>query len=817
MQSNSQKETYTQRFSPSSPIAINQGSVTVCKVPTNPPEKPSKSELLLGLNDEQAQAVSHRGSPLLVMAGPGSGKTKVLTHRLASFVADGTPLSKILAVTFTNKAAKEMRDRVEMLLGFYDDSNETQQTAASSVCTFHSFCARTLRANADSAGLPRGFSIVDASDSVRIMSTASGLDDKDSRAVLSSISFAKNSMTDISEYESSFSPHEKKIFEAWSAYQEKLKEMGALDFDDLLLKTRLLLLGPHGPSIAARYDVLLVDEWQDTNMVQYDIVRLLASKRPTPTNSQGVQPTTSSHNTPVAHIVDFRTHGFKEVCVVGDFEQAIYGWRGASSDVMDLYVEEFSPKVVELGLNYRSTPEIVALSATVAESSLSSSKVSLRTNNKPGEKVRLFVCDDSDDEAQRIVADLRVKSGTKAVLVRTKAQTRAFEAALLRAGIKYQLIGAQRFSDRQEVKDVLAYLRIFLNPADELSFRRAATVPRRKIGESSMEIFLKAAKEANLPPGLALQDPVFISGLPTRVRKGFELFATDFKTISEASVNGVSSMIDTILNQGLRLFYHSDQERVENLQELQAAASAFEVSHKNSYKDATNQEVLEFYVENMSLASAADASEDNEVSVITAHASKGREFNHVWVVGLEQDTFPHILADSQEEHEEERRLFFVAVSRPRFSLTLSYRNRVFRQGSWEDADPSEFLDVVREHLSYNTSSSKSIYSGGSYNQKNYKKNSYNKSYNKSYKKKSSQSFLYPSSLKPASPGDSTSTTPAVRKDLLDPSLAVPGALVSHTVFGDGIIKALAGSIVSVDFSGQVRQLDLAHAPMSLRA
>lgn len=741
-------------------IAPPRRLVTITPVITREGLDPARSaaridELLAGLNDDQRVAVSHRGSPLLVVAGPGSGKTRVLTTRIASLIAEGMDPRKILAVTFTNKAAAEMRARVHALV--------PSDGPMPHVSTFHSLCVRILREYGHLIDIPRGFSIVDTSDAERVMGLAiaslsdanppapsrtpgadpAKVDKKEVRSILSAISYAKNTLQSIDTFARSNRPSDAFIARAWSHYQERLREMGAVDFDDLLLATRDVLMSiPPDAEPRTRFEAILVDEWQDTNAPQYDIVALLA----------GIAPAT------------------RDICVVGDPEQAIYAWRGSSSAVIDRFTHDFAPcEVVHLGHNYRSTPEIVAAAAAVAAQGSSGLANHLRTDNPSGEPVAIMNATDPDDEARRVVDQLRRRSGDRAVIVRTNAQTRVFEAALTAAGIAHQLVGMTRFTDRSEVKDAMAYLRLAVNPADVIAFSRAVSSPRRGCGPAAQQVFFDACAAAGISPGEGLFDESVRTSLPKRVATSIDSFASTMRTVQESRAAGPSAMVSAVLDCGLRAAYATDVERLENLNELIGFARSFEEEHTLlSAEDA----VLGF-VEHAALVSSTDTVENAPVSVITAHASKGREFDHVWVVGVEQGVFPHQMA-LPDDLDEERRLFFVAVSRARSTLTVSHRTRHFRAGEWSSASPSEFIDCLRP----------------------------------------------PGSSRPAlstrtvlRTDNSLRRPPAPIGPRLDPASVHVGLVVNHTTFGSGTITAFVGSTAHINFGGKTRILDIEYAPL----
>ncbi len=755
----------------SRPIAPTSDSVTVLTMTS-----PVPNRLLAGLNPEQVAAVMHRGGPLLVVAGPGSGKTRVLTHRLASLVEDGIAPERILAVTFTNKAAAEMRHRLASLL-------PAGVEVPASVSTFHSFCVRALRAHAADLSLPRNFSVLDADDALRAFTSANeSLEKEDAKAAYSAISFAKNALQTPADLAASPLPALRAAARAWESYAQRMRELGALDFDDLLLYTRELLTTHAGDALRNRFDSILVDEWQDTNLVQYDIVKLLAGE-------------------------NFST---RDVVVVGDPEQAIYGWRGSTPEVVDRFVSDFSPcRVIELGHNYRSSARIVAVSAAVAAASRSATKATLRTDNPAGDLVRVVSYHDTDHEAKEVVSTLAKLSSTRAVLVRTKAQTRAFEKELIKARIPFNLVGASPFSARAEVKDAVAYLRLLLNPSAEFDLRRAASVPRRKLGAAALDAFLTAARTADLAPGVALHDPSILATLPARSRTGLESFAETMAALHDLAPSGPAACVRFVLDSGLRDFHSSDQDRLQNLDELLAEAISLEADLQAMPNPPSGPEMLERFVENLSLASGSDAKEPSQVSVITAHASKGREFDHVWVVGAEELMFPHSMADTPAEVEEERRLFFVAVSRARLGLTVSYRRRHFVYGEWSDADPSRFIELL-EPLS--TGPSPAVH------------------FDHRPRPDDFSGRFYPGAKpRPRAPRSAYTPIPVARQastsapasalpeptPRLDPALAQVGLTVSHSVFGLGRILSIAGTAASIDFSGKVRTLDLSFAPLTL--
>lgn len=724
-----------------------------------------------GLNAAQAEAVSYAEGPMLVLAGPGSGKTRVLTHRIARLVASGVPAHRILAMTFTNKAAHEMRLRLggdrDEKTGLAPDAKEFSRLygrsprsgllpsgllVPSSISTFHSCCLRTLRLNADAAGLPRGFSVFDVADSLRVIqANESGLEKREVQALFEAISALRNlgvlSAQELLEPEASpvieglrFDLGDVEFFASqWERYQVRMLELGALDFDDLLVKTLQLLRSPAGAHIGAYYDAFLVDEFQDTNVVQFEILHRLALDRTTT----------------------------RDVCVVGDPEQAIFGWRGGSAEMMDRFVEVFDPvKVVELGENYRSTGSIVETSQRILDASSAKLKIKLFTSNPRGDKPRVYVCEDSDDEAERAAAAVKAhvdRGESSAVLVRTKAQTRPFEVAFARLRIIHNVVGATRFVDRSEVKDALAYLHVVANPKNDPAFERAVVSPRRGLGEGAIDKLRLVSSAASLREKLA--DTAALASLSTSVRGKFTAFAELLDDVESAARVSPYEALRVVLDGGLRASFSDDPDRVANLDELLAAAKSFGAPVSDPAEHLS--EFLALYSLSASTDEVSSPSRRAAKAVIiTAHAAKGNEFDHVWIAGLDQDVFPHLFASSPDEAEEERRLLYVAASRPRTTLTVSHRARRIAAGRWQDSRPSPFV---------------AFFTG-----------------------------TYRHDPRPEA---------AVRADAvrLTPDEVKPGTIVLHDVFGPGTVVASAGSVVKIRFDAPAKErtIDLAFAPLRL--
>lgn len=627
----------------------------------------------ISLNPEQQAAVEHGSGPLLVLAGAGSGKTRVLTSRVTRLVAeDGVPPGRILAVTFTNKAAGVMRDRIAEQLG--------EEPRGLWVGTFHSICARLLRREGDR--LPRGssFTIYDEDDSRRALKRAMEEVDLDParwapNALRSRISDAKNALVGPEEYATqAFDLMSKAVAQVFPAYEKILIRSSAYDFDDLLLHTvRLLEDHPDvGDRYADRFLHVLVDEYQDTNHAQYRIVRRLA-----------------------------RAHG--NVCVVGDDDQSIYGWRGADvRNILDFERDFAGAVVVRLEENYRSTPAILEVANEVIANNRSRKEKRLRTTRPEGEPVSLRKFADERAEANWVVRQIEQRDGgyrpdQAVILYRTNAQSRPFEDALRRAGLPYRIVGGVRFYDRREIKDVFAYLQLVVNPADEAAFGRAVSWPRRGVGSVTLERLRSEAAAGGLTLLAAAERASGFSGIPPAGARALEDFAAGISALSELSAE---SDTEEIIRECIRSFglvqalepEEDGADRIANLTELLAAASAFDPSEvEDGADDATE---LELYLQSAALRADIDAYDDQGpgVTLMTLHNAKGLEFPVVFVVGLEDGLFPLSRAmETIEELEEERRLFYVGVTRAEDRLFLTHAERRWRYGSEQRSAPSQFL------------------------------------------------------------------------------------------------------------------------------
>jgi superfamily I DNA/RNA helicase len=647
-------------------------------VPPPPaPPLPTVEELVSGLNDAQALAVRTTQGPLLVVAGPGSGKTRVLTHRVAAIVSEGTPAWRVCAVTFTNKAAREMRERTRLLLG-----DEVGGEVVMS--TFHALCARILRRDAVAAGLRPGFGIADTDDTKKIIRRLIGSGREATKLageIASAISAAKSQLQDpVKVLAGSPSPQQREFADIAHRYELELRLQNLVDFDDLICLTVALLSGdtPAAQRWRGRFTHLLVDEFQDTNGAQFALLHAL---------------TDLGRN--------------DNVCVVGDPKQAIYGWRGASAAAIDRFRGEH-PGLVEvtLTMNYRSTPDICAV-ATAIISPIAGADGILRTDTAPGEAVQLQVFTDSREEASGIAGQI-VQAGApwseRAVLYRTNAQSLLFEQELRSRAIPYEIIGGQRFYDRAEVRDVMAWVRLAANPTDLSALQRAASTPRSGLGDRTLEAVLEHSRANEMTLIGVLTDPDQ-GVLNARAEAAAVRFTAQVQRVRDAFTYGPAATMQAVLDiPGFREAacgaadrVQLEKERQENLAELIADARRFELTDPDRQGERATLDYIEQVLLRADDVSDVEAAPDR-VGLMTVHGSKGREFDSVWVVGCEDGLFPHASSQSDAEVDEERRLLFVAVSRAARQLSLSRAERRQMWGSWDMRDPSPFLSELDESL-----------------------------------------------------------------------------------------------------------------------
>ena len=652
-------------------------------------------QALASLNPEQQAAVTHTAGPLLILAGAGSGKTRVITVRIAHLILSGLARpDEILAVTFTNKAAEEMRTRVEQLIG--------EDGRAIWLSTFHSLSARLLRREGPAIGLSRDFVIYDSSDQLAVIKQALkslDIDDKmiPPRAALARISQAKNRMETPEQMRSAgWNLREQQISKVYDVYLAALRDAGALDFDDLLLKTVQLVEESERVRsyYAHKFRYVMVDEYQDTNRPQYLLIRRLSEVH-------------------------------RNLCVVGDPDQSIYKWRGADlRNILDFERDFSDAMIVKLEQNYRSTQVILDAASAVIRQNRNRKDKRLWTDRAGGERILYVRAGDEIEEADFITRTVRDwhrrHESLTAVLYRTNAQSRAIEDALMRDGIAYRIIGGVRFYERKEIKDALAYLRLLINPHDDVSFRRVVNVPARGIGKGVLESIEQVAIEgaddhthtpllsAGVPPNPTPRSmwartllAIDRRTLPPRAHNALKSFRDLIASLASDAANAsVATTLSLVLERSGYLHDLEEERseeaegRVENLQELVSAA--------REYESRESDPSLGGFVDRLSLLSEADEAEgaaEARVWMMTMHAAKGLEFPLVIVAGMEEGLFPHSRATSEEDEvEEERRLCYVCLTRARERLVLSgaARRRVF--GEYQSTLPSRFLDEIPAEL-----------------------------------------------------------------------------------------------------------------------
>ncbi|MGW2703491.1 DNA helicase PcrA [Streptomyces sp. NPDC001340] len=656
--------------------------------------------LLEGLNENQRAAVVHAGSPLLIVAGAGSGKTRVLTHRIAHLLAErNVHPGQILAITFTNKAAGEMKERVEQLVG--------PRANAMWVMTFHSACVRILRRESKKLGFTSSFSIYDAADSKRLMALVCrdlDLDPKrfPPKSFSAKISNLKNELIDEEDFAAQAADgFEKTLAQAYALYQSRLREANALDFDDLIMTTVNLLRA--FPDVAEhyrrRFRHVLVDEYQDTNHAQYALVRELVG---TGEHAPGdVDTPPSEYDLPPA-----------ELCVVGDADQSIYAFRGATIRNILQFEEDYpNATTILLEQNYRSTQTILSAANAVIERNESRRPKNLWTNAGQGARITGYVADTEHDEAQFVADEIdrltdagEAKSGDVAVFYRTNAQSRVFEEVFIRVGLPYKVVGGVRFYERKEVRDVLAYLRVLANPEDSVPLRRILNVPKRGIGERAEAMIdaLSQREKISFPQALKRVDEAYgMAARSTNAVKRFNTLMEDLRTIVESGA-GPATVLEAVLERTGYLAElqastdPQDETRIENLQELAAVALEFEQERGEGESVA-----LSDFLEQVALVADSDQIPDEGeegsgvITLMTLHTAKGLEFPVVFLTGMEDGVFPHMRALGQtKELEEERRLAYVGITRARERLYLTRSTLRSAWGQPSYNPPSRFLEEI---------------------------------------------------------------------------------------------------------------------------
>ena len=636
------------------------------------------NSLLTGLNKEQQQAVQHTEGPLLILAGAGSGKTKVLTVRIAHLLAQGVNHYEILAITFTNKAAKEMKSRVEGLVG--DVANRIW------LSTFHSFCAKFLRFEIDSfLGYNSNFTIYDTSDSQAVIKAALkalNLDDKyyPVGAMIAAISDAKNKLLFASDFRKQARDfYQQKVADVYEYYERELRKNNALDFDDLLLVAVKLLQSNAAvlDKYSHRFRYVMIDEYQDTNHAQYLLAKLLASH-------------------------------WKNIAVVGDADQSIYAWRGADiQNILDFEKDYPNCTSIKLEQNYRSTKIILDAANAVIDNNEGRPEKNLWTDKIEGAKIQHFTAQSEHEEAAFIGDTIAKKHdihdvpyGDMAILYRTNAQSRVLEEALIKRALPYTMVGGTKFYDRKEIKDVLAYLRVLYNPFDDLSLLRIINVPKRSIGATTVAKLQDYAREKGTSLFMTLTQLHLIDSIKGKTKEKLEEFGIlIFTLVSEMEDKTVLDILESILDRTGYLAQleestdPQDQARAENIGELLSVAKDFQ--------DTNPSGTVEDFLEQVALVNDVDSFEQEEakVTLMTLHAAKGLEFPIVFLCGLEEGLFPHSRTlMNPEEIEEERRLAYVGITRAEKELYISNATTRTVFGRTSSYLPSRFIDEIPEEL-----------------------------------------------------------------------------------------------------------------------
>ncbi|MET7286076.1 DNA helicase PcrA [Streptomyces sp. NPDC005573] len=759
--------------------------------------------LLDGLNENQRAAVVHAGSPLLIVAGAGSGKTRVLTHRIAHLLGERhVHPGQILAITFTNKAAGEMKERVEQLVG--------PRANAMWVMTFHSACVRILRRESKRLGFTSSFSIYDAADSKRLMALVCrdlDLDPKrfPPKAFSAKISNLKNELIDEEDFATQAADgFEKTLAQAYALYQSRLREANALDFDDLIMTTVNLLRA--FPDVAEhyrrRFRHVLVDEYQDTNHAQYALVRELVGSGVPAAGDNGM-PHAEADLPPA------------ELCVVGDADQSIYAFRGATIRNILQFEEDYpNATTILLEQNYRSTQTILTAANAVIERNESRRPKNLWTNAGQGAGITGYVADTEHDEAQFVADEIDrltdagdAKAGDVAVFYRTNAQSRVFEEVFIRVGLPYKVVGGVRFYERKEVRDVLAYLRVLANPEDSVPLRRILNVPKRGIGERAEAMIdaLSQRERISFPQALKRVDEAYgMAARSTNAVKRFNTLMEDLRTIVESGA-GPATVLEAVLERTGYLAElqastdPQDETRIENLQELAAVALEFEQEREESEEQGT----LSDFLEKVALVADSDQIPDDEdgdgvITLMTLHTAKGLEFPVVFLTGMEDGVFPHMRSLNQtKELEEERRLAYVGITRARERL---YLTRAALRSAWGQPSynpPSRFLEEIpATHLEWKRTGAVAPKSSGSVSG-------------------IAASLSSSRSRSSASGASGFATRRTSEKPVA--SLAV-GDRVTHDQFGLGTVVAVAGAEdkaqATIDFGdGKPKRLLLRYAPV----
>ena len=807
------------------------------------PDRTDPSALVQGLNENQAEAVVHAGSPLLIVAGAGSGKTRVLTHRIAYLLATGRALQgQILAITFTNKAAAEMRERITALVG--------PRAQSMWISTFHSFCVRVLRREAKVLGLKSTFSIYDSADSQRLLTLIikqMNLDTKKftAKAVGNRISNLKNELVDAKTFAAETSatdPWEGTISTIYTAYTERLRAANSLDFDDLIFET-VNLLRQH-PQVAdyyrRRFRHILVDEYQDTNHAQYALVRALVGGASAPQAEQGPYPD---------------AYPPAELTVVGDSDQSIYAFRGADIRNITDFEEDYpAARTILLEQNYRSTQNILSAANAVIERNKGRRPKKLWTASGDGAKITGYVAESEHAEARYIAQEIDrlrddhdIAPGDVAVFYRTNAQSRTLEEMLMRVGLPYRVVGGTRFYERKEIKDALAYLRVLVNPDDDINVRRILNEPKRGIGAKSESVVADFARIERISFMAALRRAADAPGLGAAAVKKMAEFARLIDDLAQiATTEPAATCLEAVLEQTgyLAALRESkdiqDESRVENLSELVDAVREFEIDHPGA--------ALEEFLEHVALvadadqipnkpkhdqeggpsaaqiaAEVAEARSQGVVTLMTLHTAKGLEFPVVFLTGMEHGLFPHQRALTDEgEMSEERRLAYVGLTRAMDRLYLTRAENRSMWGKGQYNPPSPFLEEIPEELinwkRKGNSFAGGIGSYGSYG--SYGGSTYTSRFDApGYQSRPTSSPSVAEINGSASYGYAAATknVSRVQQNKEIPALSV-GDRVEHKTFGEGRVLAVEGAgdktVAKVRFAQEEKRLLLRYAPLT---
>ena len=745
------------------------------------------AKLLEGMNERQKEAVQHTQGPLLIMAGAGSGKTRVLTHRMAYILAEEEVHPwNILAITFTNKAAREMKERVSQLVG--------PQAEDMWVSTFHSMCVRILRRDIEILGYQRSFTICDPSEQQTAMKRILKKLDIDSekydyRMILNRISQAKNDLEDVEEFNKKYTGYVEQIIgKCYREYQKELAKSMTLDFDDLIMLT-VQLFQKHPETLQyyqQKFQYIHVDEYQDTNHAQYRLVTMLAKK-------------------------------FKNICVVGDADQSIYGWRGADmSNILEFEKDYQNAKVVLLEQNYRSTKTILQAANHVIENNVNRKVKKLWTENEEGQAITYYRAQSEQDEGRYVLSQIQslLRDGYHyddfAILYRTNAQSRVMEENLLKSNIPFRLVGGQRFFERLEIRDLLAYLRLIVNSQDDLSFRRIVNSPKRGIGATSLaklsdfaEVYQFSLLEASLQTTL--------SPLSGKAAKALEKFATTIEELRKMQeFLSISEFVEQVIEKTGYLAALEQQHtmeadaRIENIQEFISVAKQFE---QDRLEEESEESPLLQFLTDLSLVSDVDSDDGDGrmVTLMTLHAAKGLEFPVVFIIGLEEGIFPSSRSIMEHDDvEEERRLAYVGITRAEQKLFLTNAYSRLLYGRTQTNRPSRFVLEIGEELfdskqqqSYGSTSRQTASFGS--------KTSSSGSLFDKYREKSQATAYQPKVVQPSS-------IQPVRKQIVaanDGAVWKVGDKVMHK-------KWNVGTVVKVTGEGTNQEIDVAFAGMGIK-